>query len=884
MLTFLATKTLTLRSGLNHISLRFQKILLNLHCFNSILINAATGVMTLFDLQNGERGIITKVKGRGGFRRRIIEMGFVVGKSVQVIKKAPLRDPIEYNVMGYNVSLRRNEAKLIEVIPEKEFRPVKEQVFDGVFHTEKAATFRKPGSNINVALVGNPNSGKTTFFNHASGSRERVGNYSGVTVDAKEAYYQHKGYQFNITDLPGTYSISAYTPEEIFVRDFITENMPDVVINIVDASNLERNLYLTTQLIDMDIRVVMVLNMYDEMQQKGDVLDYESLGKMIGIPIVPAVSNRGKGIRDVFDKVIEVYEDRDEVQRHIHINYGALVEESIGKVQEHIKAEGNEQLNVLMSSRFLSIKLLEGDKEAQSIVEKHCHNAQAILESAHLESQKLEKEFGEPTESVITDLKYGFISGALKETMQPGESEKRKASEVIDTFLTHKLFGFPIFLFFMWVMFSVTFLLGSYPMDWIEAGVDSLSGFLDDTMAAGPFKDLLINGVVSGVGGVIVFLPNIMFLFFFISLMEDTGYMSRAVFIMDKLMHRIGLHGKSFIPLLMGFGCNVPAIMATRTLANRNDRMITMLINPFISCSARLPIYVLFISAFFVDYRGTMLFIIYTVGVLVAIGTALLFKKTLFRTEEAPFVMELPPYRIPTMKAITLHMWSKAVHYLKKISGIILVASIIIWALGYFPNGTNYQTVIEEKTESIEQEFAERKEVLADADSLVLSNLKQEKEIALRNMETNLFLERQENSYIGTIGKTIQPIMAPLGFDWKMTISIISGLAAKEIVVSTLAVLYQVDETVQAHSQSLVEKIQSQTYTSGPQKGEPVFTPLVALAFMLFVLLYFPCIGVIATISREAGHWKWGLFTVVYTTLTAWVVAFIVYQVGSWLF
>lgn len=840
--------------------------------------------MTLFDLQNGERGIITKVKGRGGFRRRIIEMGFVVGKTVQVIKKAPLRDPIEYNVMGYNISLRGSEARLIEVIPEKDFKPVREQVFDGVLHTEKSTTFRKPGSIINVALVGNPNSGKTTFFNHASGSRERVGNYSGVTVDAKEAYYHHKGYRFNITDLPGTYSISAYTPEEIFVRDFITEKLPDVVINIVDGSNLERNLYLTTQLIDMDIRVVMVLNMYDEMQEKGDRLDYENLGKMTGIPIVPAVSSKGKGIREVFEKVIEVYEDRNEVQRHIHINYGAIVEEAIGKVQSKIKIKGNEQLTDLISSRFLAVKLLEGDKEAINTIIDSCHNHPDILKEAKDESEKVEKEFSEPTESVITDLKYGFIAGALKETLQPGESEKRKASEVIDTFLTHKLFGFPIFLFFMWVMFSVTFLLGSYPMDWIEAGVESLSGFLDDTMQAGPFKDLLINGVISGVGGVMVFLPNIMILFFFISLMEDTGYMSRAVFIMDKLMHRIGLHGKSFIPMLMGFGCNVPAIMATRTLASRNDRMLTMLINPFISCSARLPIYVLFISAFFVDYRGTMLFIIYATGVLVAIGTAMLFKRTLFRTEEAPFVMELPPYRIPTMKSITLHMWGKAVHYVKKISGIILVASIIIWALGYFPNGTNYADKLENRATAIENEFSLRKEAVNQADTATLDLLQQEKEIALRNIETNLFLERQEESYIGRLGKAIQPVMAPLGFDWKMTISIISGLAAKEIVVSTLAVLYQVDETVQTHSQSLVEKIQSQTYTSGPKKGEPVFTPIVALSFMIFVLLYFPCIGVIATISRESGHWKWGLFTVVYTTLVAWVVSFIVYQTGNFLF
>ncbi len=837
--------------------------------------------MTLHDLQNGERGIIIKVKGRGGFRRRIIEMGFVVGKTVQVIKKAPLRDPIEYNVMGYNVSLRRNEARLIEVIPEKDFRPSKEDRFDGVFHTEKAATFRKPGSTINVALVGNPNSGKTTFFNHASGSRERVGNYSGVTVEAKEAYYNLKGYKFNITDLPGTYSISAYTPEELFVRDFITEKLPDVVINIVDGSNLERNLYLTTQLIDMDIKVVMVLNMYDEMQQKGDVLDHEALGKMIGIPIVPAVSHRGKGVEDVFNKVIEVYEDRDEVVRHIHIHHGEEIECSISRIQALINIEGNEKLTDMVSSRFLAIKLLEQDKEAYKTIHDECHNHEEILGRAQKESQRVEKEFGEPPESVITDLKYGFIAGALRETMESGKSEKRKASEVIDTFLTHKLFGFPIFLFFMWLMFSATFFVGSYPMDWIEGGVESLSVFLDGQMAPGPFKDLLINGVITGVGGVLVFLPNIMILFFFISLMEDTGYMSRAVFIMDKLMHRIGLHGKSFIPMLMGFGCNVPAIMATRTLENRNDRMITMLINPFISCSARLPIYILFISAFFAHNQGTILFLIYATGILIAIGMSLLFKRTLFRTEEAPFVMELPPYRIPTMKATTRHMWGKAVHYIKKIAGIILIASMIIWALGYFPNGAGYTERVQEKTAAIEAQYEARIENVDSEDEQLAEELEKEREIAIRNMEASLYMERQENSFIGVLGRTIQPVMEPLGFDWKMTISIISGLAAKEIVVSTIAVLYQVDETVQAHSHTLVEKIQNQRHASGPRAGEPVFTPLVALAFMMFTLLYFPCIGVIATITREAGHWKWGMFTVLYTTAIAWLVAFLIYQGGS---
>ena len=837
--------------------------------------------MNLSDLKNGERAIIVKVKGRGAFRKRIIEMGFVVGKAVEVVKKAPLRDPIEYNIMGYNISLRTSEAQLIEVVREEDFLTSREKPFDGTITRSRQNVSKRQGKTINIALVGNPNSGKTTFFNYASGSREKVGNYSGVTVDAKQAQLRQRGYLFNITDLPGTYSISAYSPEEIFVRDFITEKIPDVVINIVDASNLERNLYLTTQLIDMDIRVVMVLNMFDELQAKGDSLDYELLGQMIGIPVVPAVSSRGKGIKETFEKVIEVFEDRNPVVRHIHINYGSILERSLKVIQDLINAPGNQHLTDRISSRFLAIKLLENDKEAVKKVMQNCHNHEEILYNTGQEVARLEKEYGEHPETAVTDLKYGFIAGALKETMKSSNNTDRQASQVIDTLITHKVFGFPIFLFFMWLMFSATFWLGSFPMEWIESGVGVLSQLLENQMNPGPLKDLLINGIISGVGGVLVFLPNIMLLFFFISLMEDTGYMSRAVFIMDKLMHKIGLHGKSFIPLLMGFGCNVPAILATRTLANRNDRLLTMLINPFMSCSARLPIYVLLIGAFFPENQGSMLFLIYLIGMLMAVGVAILLKKTLFRAQEVPFVMELPPYRMPTMRAATTHMWGRAVHYLRKISGVILVASIIIWALGYFPSGKNFQIQLQEIEKNLLAQYQEKIAGLAATDNLAINNLQHNMELNIKQAQAGAYTQRLENSYIGRIGQFIQPVMAPLGFDWKMTISIISGVAAKEIVVSTLGVLYQVDESVQSHSQSLIEKLRTQTFSVGPRKGQKVFNKAVAFSFMLFVLLYFPCIGVIAAIGKESGHWKWGLFTVAYTTLIAWTVSFVFYQAAN---
>lgn len=837
--------------------------------------------MNLHELKTGEKGIIQKVRGKGAFRRRIVEMGFVRGQVVEVIKKAPLKDPIEYSIMGYYVSLRSSEAQLIEIIPLGDLQQESENQFEGVVIGDGVKTSRQNGRTINVALVGNPNSGKTTFFNHATGSKERVANYSGVTVDAKQATFKQKGYKFNITDLPGTYSISAYSPEEIYVRDFITETLPDVVINVVDASNLERNLYLTTQLIDMDIKVVMVLNMYDEFEKRGDRFDYIALGQMIGIPIIPVVSSRGKGVRDVFNKVIEVFEDLDHTQRHIHISYGEVVEKSIKNIQNNINVPENQHLVDSISTRYLAIKLLERDQHAKEKIVSKCFNHHAILSASENEALRVEQTYKENTETVIADLKYGFISGALRETLQPNESEIRQHSRLIDALLTHQVFGFPFFLLFMWLMFSATFTLGSYPMGWIESGVAQLSLLLENIMTPGPLKDLLINGVIGGAGGVLVFLPNIVLLFFFISLMEDTGYMSRAAFIMDKLMHKIGLHGKSFIPLLMGFGCNVPAIMATRTIVSRNDRLITMLINPFMSCSARLPVFVLFISAFFPNNQGTILFLIYLTGIMVAVGMAIVFKKTLFKSQEVPFVMELPPYRVPTLKVTTRHMWGKAVHYLKKISGIILIASIVIWALGYFPKGYEYSQLLEQQSQVIIEQHEAKiisNPLITDSERAILE---EQKEMQLLALDVSINQKIQEQSLIGNIGKFIEPVLQPLGFDWKMSISIVTGFAAKEIVVSTLAVLYQADENMQTDTPMLVERLQNYVHDDGPRKGQNAFTPLIALSFMLFVLLYFPCIAVLSAIIKESGHWKWGIFSVAYTTAIAWIVSFIVFQVGS---
>ncbi len=767
-------------------------------------------------------------------------MGFVKGKEVLVVKSAPLQDPIEYRILGYNVSLRQSEARLIEVVTPDKFRKdiIKNGVdssFNGTIEADSLRELESDGRKIiDVALVGNPNSGKTTLFNYVSGSHERVGNFSGVTVDAREATFRRNAYHFNITDLPGTYSLSAYSPEELYVRNHILETMPDIVVNVVDASNLERNLYLTTQLIDMDIRVVIALNMYDELERKGDVLDYYALGKLFGIPVIPTVSSKGIGIDDLFDQLIEVFEDRSAVMRHIHINYGADIEKSIHRIQDILRKDTS--LTDQISSRYFSIKLLEKDSDA---IEKLSHSTLtgSIFPVVDKEVRLLESNYNEDSGTLIADAKYGFITGALQETMKRRKpvAGKKEHSEKIDAFLTNRFLGYPIFLFFLWIMFQTTFSLGAYPKEWIELGVSWLGVITGNLLSDGPLKDLLVDGVVNGVGSVIVFLPNILILFFFISLMEDTGYMARAAFIMDKLMHKMGLHGQSFIPMIMGFGCNVPAIMATRTIRDRNDRLLTILINPFMSCSARLPVYILIAGAVFGEQAGTVIFCLYLTGIILAVLISLLFKKTLFTSKEAPFVMELPPYRMPTARVIFRHMWDKGQQYLRKMGGTILVSVILIWALEYFPAGN-----------SVSKE------------------------------------DRLQQSYISKIGKFIEPVIRPLGFDWKMGVSLLTGATAKEVVVSTMGVLYGSDHDAhKGDKQNLTMILHRETYKDGPKAGEKVFTPLVGISYLVFILIYMPCIAVMAAVRKESGHWKWPVFLMIYTTSLAWLISFAIFQLGS---
>ena len=768
--------------------------------------------MKLSELKTGETGVIVRVMGHGGFRKRIVEMGFIKGKSVEVVLNAPLHDPVKYKIMDYEVSLRRAEAELVEVVSEQEAKLWAEQ------HPEQRGipannsedivqhVARVKEHELNVVFVGNPNCGKTSLFNIASGAHERVGNYSGVTVDAKVGHFNFEGYHFNLVDLPGTYSLSAYTPEELYVRKYIIERHPDIIINVIDASNLERNLYLTTQLIDMDVPMIIALNMYDELRNSGNLLDIQQLGTLLGAPIIPTVGKTGEGVKELFHQIIQIAEGKQKTARHIHVNHGVLLEDKISRVEALVRKNPEPHHNY--SARFLSIKLLENDRQVEGIVRK-LENADEIIAERDICQKDVLNEIGEDCESAITDAKYGYVQGAMKETFQKVHRYKRLMTKRIDAFVTHQVWGYPIFLLLMYLMFFCTFNIGQYPMDWIDMGVEWLGEIVGEWMPDGPLKDLVVDGVISGVGGVIVFLPNIMILYAFISWMEDSGYMARAAFIMDKIMHRMGLHGKSFIPMIMGFGCNIPAIMATRTIEDRKSRLITMLIIPLMSCSARLPVYIIIITAFFPKNSALILFSMYLIGIMFSIFMAKLFSRFVVRGESSPFVMELPPYRMPSAKSVSRHTWEKGKQYLKKMGTTILVASIAVWALSYFPHHA-------EATEE----------------------------------------QQMELSYIGQIGKFVEPIIKPCGMQWKEGVALITGVGAKEIVASTMSVLYHGDITA-----------------SG-------MTPLVAFAFMVFVLLYFPCIPTCIGIKNESGQWKWAGFTALYTTLMAWVCSMLVYQIG----
>ena len=791
--------------------------------------------MKLSDLKTGQHATIVTVQGHGSFRKRIVEMGFVRGKDVEVLLNAPLQDPVKYKVMGYEISLRRQEAEMIVVDTDPSHQqPVVNHgtMTDSVKDNCDQSLPAHVGNTINVALIGNPNCGKTSLFNFASGAHGHVGNYSGVTVDASEARATCDGFVFNLTDLPGTYSLSCYSPEELYVREHLMKRHPDVVINVIDSSNLERNLYLTTQLVDMNVRMVCALNMYDEFERRGDTLDTQTLSTLFGVPFVCTSFKSGRGVQELFREVISVFEDCNASVRHIHINHGHEIESGIAHIQQYLKR--NEVVRTLFSTRYMAIKLLEHDDRAEAYVAK-MENAKEIMAARDAAELRVKEEKKTDSETAIMDAKYGFIHGALTEAgfRQGTKEDTYRMTHFIDDVLSNKYLGFPIFFLILYVMFQTTFSLGQYPMDWIESAVSWLGEQASALMPEGPLRSMLVDGVIGGVGAVIVFLPQILILYFFISLMEDSGYMARAAFIMDKLMHKMGLHGKSFIPLIMGFGCNVPAIMATRTIESRRSRLITMLILPFMSCSARLPIYIMIIGTFFAaQYRSWVMIMLYVIGVIVAIIVSKVFSSFVVKGEDTPFVMELPPYRWPTLKAIGRHTWEKGKEYLKKMGGIILVASIVVWALGYLPHDESLSPV-----------------------------------------------QQKEQSYIGSIGKAVEPVFELQGFNWKLDVSLIAGVGAKEIVASTIGVIYSGDDSFGdddsfSDDTAKYSRLRNQMLADG-------ITPLAAFSYLLFVLLYFPCIATVIAIRNETGSWSWAAFSAFYTTAIAWIVSMLVYQIGS---
>ena len=763
---------------------------------------------------------VVRVMGDGAFRQRLLEMGFVRGAMVTVLKNAPLHDPVEYMIMGSHISLRHSEAAQVEVTDQEADFCDMEDAFRGTVETTVEGVDPMADNVLRIALVGNPNCGKTSLFNFVTGAKEKVGNYGGVTVDSKEGWFNIDGRKVQLVDLPGTYSLTEYSPEEMYVRTYIRNNHPDAILNVVDAGNLERNLYLTTQVMDMNIPMVVALNMWDELEKSGDKLDIEMMSRLLGARLVPVTAYNGRGIKDVLKATMDAIDESEQETHHHNVNYGTLIEDSLKELGDMCPD----------LDRYTVLKVIENDQHAIDLVKSQA-NAEQVIEKASDIRQRIERDYNDDIVSIITDLKYGFVRGALAETLTLNPERavgETKPGYSFDRLLTNRWMALPILLVLMWLMFEATFTLGAYPQGWIESFVGWIGQWIGSVMPEGILRDLIVDGIIGGVGGVLVFLPQILILFFFISILEDSGYMARAAFIVDRIMHRVGLHGKSFIPYLIGFGCGVPAIMATRTLENRRDRIVTILTVPFMSCSARLPAYLLLVAAFFTAKQGLILMSIYLVGILVAAITAIVLSKTILKHDKTQCVMELPPYRRPTARNAIIHMWSKGKQYLQKMATVILAASIIVWALGYFPRH-----------------------------------------------EGQTPQEQIENSFMGQMGKAIEPVVEPLGFNWQMGVSVLTGAAAKEIVVSTMGVLYTGEADANEESASLKEKLQTATKPN----GEHVFNPIVAYSFMLFILLYFPCIAALAAIRREAGT-KWMLFEIFYTTAVAWLVSFIFYQIA----
>jgi ferrous iron transport protein B len=717
---------------------------------------------------------------------------------------------------------------------------------------------------ITIALAGNPNSGKTTTFNNITGTRQKVGNWPGVTVEKKEGTVNRFGFDLKIIDLPGTYSLTPFSIEEIVARKFILDESPDVVIDIIDASNLERSLYLATQLRELDCcKVLFALNMADLAQSRGIKINAQKLSELLDVPVVFTVGNKNQGVDDLLEKAVELAQAPSNLPIKRRVKYNRDIEDAILKLQQVFedKAPGMISYDI----RWTAIKLLEDDKIIKENLEKISGaQAQDIFTETAVLRKRLINRFDEDPEIIMTDERYGFIAGIIKEAVTTSVQKRVDISRNIDLVLTNRFIGFPIFIFFIWAMFQTTFTVGQYPMDWIDTAIRWFGVFAGNLIPQGILKELVIDGIIAGVGSVIIFLPNILILFFFISLFEDTGYMARAAFLMDKIMHLIGLHGKSFIPMIIGFGCNVPAIMAARTLESEKDRILTILITPFMSCSARLPIYIVLAGTFFGAKAGTVIFLIYLTGIVLSIITGRLFRSTLLKGADAPFVMELPPYRMPMAKSLMIHMWDRSKIFLRKMGGIILVGSVVVWAMSAFPR--NIATSAD-NTEAINQLRNAYDRQISEAATGDNQRLAQQRDLAMEELKTLQQRRQTENSFMGRIGKSIAPVFSPLGIEWQGGIALLTGLVAKEIVVSTMGVLYAVKDD---ESDALQTALKNSSMNR-----------LSALSMMVFVLLYVPCLATVAAIRRETGSMKWTVFSIIYSTSLAWIMAFLVYQGGT---
>jgi len=797
----------------------------------------------LSDLNIGDKGAIHSVKATGEIRRRLLDVGLFKGTKFKIMRLAPLGDPIVIRVKGFDLSLRLEEAKQIRVekigftgdgIPMREHK----NLYSPIPNKEKVIRNTKT---ITVALLGNPNSGKTSLFNAIVGAHQKVGNFTGVTVEKTEGSVNYKGYKINIIDLPGTYSLTPFSPEEVVARDYIIEKKPDVVIDVIAGSNLERNLYLTTQVMELEVDMLVALNMWDEVEKLGIKVDIPQLEALLGSHVIPTSASKKQGIESLLNHVISVFEGEITISKNKMI-FSREIEEKINQIGSILE---NDDLSEKYHSKWLATKLLENDQLVYETVKGrsiYLKIVQLILDL----NEKFKKHHKGDPESVIIEDRHSFIRGALKETVKIPDNHKKTITDHIDNVLLNRVLGLPIFFAIMWGMFQFTFKLGEVPMGWMDSFFQLLSKGLISILPPGLFRSLLVDGIIAGVGGVLIFLPNILLLFFFISLLEGTGYMARAAFVIDKVMHKVGLHGKSFIPMLTGFGCSVPAIMATRTLKNRGDRIVTMLIIPFMSCGAKLPVYILLLSAFFSPAgAGNILFGIYLFGILLALVSAFILKKAAFPGQSEPFVMELPPYRLPGYKSLLFQMIFKVKMYLKKAGTIILVASVIIWLASNFPVSS-----------AIEQSYNEQISLTSNTETIE----------ELQNMAA---AEQLEYSVAGRFGKIIEPVIKPLGFDWKIGIALTAGLAAKEIVVSTMSTIFALGEENE-ESPKLATRL----------REESGYSRATALSLMVFVLLYLPCFAATTMFHKEAGGWKWTRLFIVYTMSVAWVMSFIVYRIG----